>query len=367
MKLLLLDVPALHLGYVGCYGNDWIATPNLDRLATRCVVFDQHFADDITWRSTFATGRHVFPTHSGLDPEFESRLENDFREHSFVWKTIQAKVDAGLAKGLKEIQKKTEKTLAALAKVDSWVLQVELPSLAPPWNLPEDALNIYCDDTAQEQNGAHDDLDRLKDNYAAVVTYFDAWLENFLDALSAEPWWNESLVCVRGTSSFPLGEHGYVGPVQAMLHEETVHLPLWLRLPGAQGAGSRLLELTQPVDLFPTVLEYFCLPIPPGHGHSLWPLLKGEVETVRPHTFSSCRVGDEIEWSLRTRDWAFLLPIHGLGDVVGASGFVEGSRPRLYVKPDDRWEVNDVSHHHMDLCEDLEKTLRDFAAECGKG
>ncbi|MCI0377256.1 MAG: sulfatase-like hydrolase/transferase [Gemmataceae bacterium] len=356
MKFLLLDVPALHLGYVGCYGNDWIATPNLDRLATRSVVFDQFFADDVTWRSTFATGRHVFPAHADSEPGFESRLESVVRDHSVVWKTIRPKADDGLAKGLKEIQKKTEKTLASLAKSDGWALQVELPSLAPPWNLPEDALRIYCDDTAQATGLPNEDLARLKDTYAAVVTYFDAWLENLLDALSAEPWWNECLICLRGTSGFPLGEHGFVGPVQATLHEETVHLPLWLRLPDARGAGSRVLELTQPVDLFPTVLEHFCLPIPPGHGHSLWPLLGGEVETVRPHAYSSIRVGNEIEWSLRTRDWAYLLPVDGSGV----------RRPRLYVKPDDRWEVNDVSQQHVELCEDLEQTLRGYAAECAK-
>lgn len=36
-------------------------------------------------------------------------------------------------------------------------------------------------------------------------------------------------------------------------------------------------------------------------------------------------------------------------------------RPRLYVKPDDRWEVNDVIQHHLELGDALEQTLRCFA------
>ena len=33
VTILLLDIPGLNLAYLGCYGNDWVATPNLDRLA----------------------------------------------------------------------------------------------------------------------------------------------------------------------------------------------------------------------------------------------------------------------------------------------------------------------------------------------
>jgi hypothetical protein len=34
--------------------------------------------------------------------------------------------------------------------------------------------------------------------------------------------------------------------------------------------------------------------------------------------------------------------------------------PQLYVKPDDRWEVNNIRQHHLELAERLEQTLRGF-------
>ena len=43
MTILLLDIPGLQLAYLGCYGNDWVATPNLDRLASEGVLFDAHY------------------------------------------------------------------------------------------------------------------------------------------------------------------------------------------------------------------------------------------------------------------------------------------------------------------------------------
>src|SRR5262245_50767359 len=68
-KVLVLAVGGLHLGYVGCYGNDWVRTPALDRLAAEGVVFDLHFADSLgvappTWR----TGRYHFPSPDAAGP-----------------------------------------------------------------------------------------------------------------------------------------------------------------------------------------------------------------------------------------------------------------------------------------------------------
>src|SRR5258707_14651664 len=64
MKVLVITVRGWHLGYLGCYGNGWISTPALDRLAAEGIVFDQHLADvpDATIaRPTGRDGRHHFP------------------------------------------------------------------------------------------------------------------------------------------------------------------------------------------------------------------------------------------------------------------------------------------------------------------
>src|SRR5271169_2283763 len=45
MKVLILTVRGLRVDSLGCYGNDWIDTPNLDKFAAESVVFDEHFAD----------------------------------------------------------------------------------------------------------------------------------------------------------------------------------------------------------------------------------------------------------------------------------------------------------------------------------
>jgi arylsulfatase A-like enzyme len=64
MNVIVVACNSLHLGFLGAYGNSWIETPHLDRLATEGVVFDQHFPENLTTlptRRSWWTGRYGFP------------------------------------------------------------------------------------------------------------------------------------------------------------------------------------------------------------------------------------------------------------------------------------------------------------------
>src|SRR5260370_31706046 len=65
MKALVLVASGFHLGYIGCYGNEWVQTPNLDRLAAEGIVFDQHYADQpdaAGAQRAWQTGCYRFPS-----------------------------------------------------------------------------------------------------------------------------------------------------------------------------------------------------------------------------------------------------------------------------------------------------------------
>src|SRR4051812_10324425 len=64
MNVIVVVCNGLHLGFLGAYGNSWIETPNLDRLAAEGVIFDHHFAENLTTiptRRSWWTGRYSFP------------------------------------------------------------------------------------------------------------------------------------------------------------------------------------------------------------------------------------------------------------------------------------------------------------------
>jgi arylsulfatase A-like enzyme len=64
MNVVVVACNGLHLGFLGPYGNGWIETPNLDRLAAEGVVFDHHYPENLTTlptRRSWWTGRYGFP------------------------------------------------------------------------------------------------------------------------------------------------------------------------------------------------------------------------------------------------------------------------------------------------------------------
>lgn len=357
MKILVLDVPGLHLGYLGCYGNDWVATPNIDRLASEGVVFDRHYLD-IDQPLPFArTGHHPLPMLKDTRLPARPSLGQILHDHNVVHATYGCNIFNSL-----DVQERVSEVLMARSHSIS-VVWARFPSLEPPWQLPRDLLDSYCEeedepwpDPPHGRIGNADDMPRLQNTYAAVVTYVDAQLGVLLEQLRDEYRLNDTLICLTAACGMPLGEHGMIGQARPWLHEEFVHLPLIVRLPHGEHAGLRMDALTQPVDLLPTILECFGIASPPCDGHSLWPLIHSKISQVRPHAVSGFSIGGEIEWALRTPEWAYLLPVvSGPGD--------PPRQAQLYVKPDDRWEVNDVRQHHLELAEEMERTLRGAAAK----
>ncbi len=63
MKVLFLVLDTVRRDYLAAYGNDWVRTPNLTRLAEHGIVFDNHWVGSLPCmpaRREFMTGRHNF-------------------------------------------------------------------------------------------------------------------------------------------------------------------------------------------------------------------------------------------------------------------------------------------------------------------
>ncbi|MCA9015908.1 MAG: sulfatase-like hydrolase/transferase, partial [Planctomycetaceae bacterium] len=52
-KAFVVSFEQLPACMLGCYGHQWIETPNFDRLASLSVVFDQHFANDLSTHNSY--------------------------------------------------------------------------------------------------------------------------------------------------------------------------------------------------------------------------------------------------------------------------------------------------------------------------
>ena len=64
MNLILICSDTFRADYLGCYGNEWIQTPYLDKLASQGVLFEDAYAEALPTlpaRRVMLTGRRCFP------------------------------------------------------------------------------------------------------------------------------------------------------------------------------------------------------------------------------------------------------------------------------------------------------------------
>ncbi|MCS7167244.1 MAG: sulfatase [Gemmatales bacterium] len=389
MKCIWIVVQRLQPAYLSCYGSEWLDTTTLDRLATEGVVFDQCYVDRASVRGvrrSWFTGRHGFGGVSRTPGLLRLLWEHgvrtvfigDERSPSLrgVWASGWEMVYVVREERLSELEQESLTAgciqaatdwLSRYGASDHWLLWLELGALQPPWEAA-----LYDEEAVRALEGAPEqpilepklgyverDLTRqerevLLYSYAGVVNGVDQWLGMLVEYLQQRGIYNEVLLVVTSDCGLPLGEHGVVGDVGPCLHEELLHIPLILRWPGGREAGRRVQQLVQPVDFFPTLLEYFEAPIPREiHGKSVLGVARGEHVRLREYACAIGRWGTEEWWSLRTHSWYLILPMRTRPDQPIPP-------PRLYIKPDDRWEVNDVHKDYPDAADHLELTLRRF-------
>jgi hypothetical protein len=384
MKCLVIVLDSCQPAYVGCYGNDWLATPTLDQLAAEAVVFDQHFAAEPTPPATrwnWLTGRYAAADRTLALYRFPELLWERGVQTAVIADERSPSLGRLGAVGweeqhwirrsrLPEIEQETLlggsvqtaiEWLRANGDGDDWLLWLELAALHPPWDpatFDAEALEGHAEENLKPLFGpepgpiAGELAERAAATYAGVVSGVDQWLGMLFDALREQGLHEQLLIIVTGDQGLPLGEHGILGPMPPRLHEELVHLPLLVRLPEKGEAGRRVHQLTQSIDLMPTLLEAFDLEVPDNlHGRSLLHLTRGEPGSRRDYLCSHGRSRSSEEWSIRTHGWYLCLP-----------GIDDQSAAKLCIKPEDRWEANDVCSLHPEVAEHLELTLRRFQA-----
>lgn len=338
--LIVIAAHGCGIGGLGPYGNEWIATPHLDRLAAEGEVFDRHFAacpcpvaTRREWWANIPAGAVLFrasrPNHDAPADVYAPFAE-----------VFDARPDtADFFPSLSGVLDRTPPLV--------WI---ESDRLLPPWTVAQDVFEVYLEELNDGEGETEsaiepwanpevgefgtDDLaawELLHRTYAAAVTGFDAGVGRVFDLLRERGLADIATWALTSDFGFPLGEHGLLGPHRPHLHNEFVHLPLIVRRPKAATTGRRVSRFTQPADVLPILLGR---PIP-------------ERESV----VTRWAVNGHEEAALRTDGFTLLLPLAGNPEE-------EPRQPMLFEMPDDRREVNDLRQANFDQAEELEAELR---------
>jgi len=157
--------------------------------------------------------------------------------------------------------------------LDNWFVQIEtFDPHEPFFTLPQDGAPYPGGFTGDAEDDwppyakvAEDagTVERVRRRYAALVRKCDRCLGQVLDAMDEYGLWEDTMLIVNTDHGFLLGEHGWWGKTAMPIYDEIAHTPLYIydpRMP--ELAGRRRYSLVQTVDLAPTLLEFFGVPVP---------------------------------------------------------------------------------------------------------
>jgi arylsulfatase A-like enzyme len=236
--------------------------------------------------------------------------------------------------------------------------------MAGPWDAPLEFRRQFAaedDPDAPEfvdppQRHLPDDFDPdellgIVHAYAGQVALVDTCLGLLLEALDQSGLAERALLAVTSPRGYPLGEHRQIGG--CALYGELLHVPLVLRHPAGRGALVRLQQLVQPPDLHATLAQWLGVPEARPGAFSRNLLAEEDASQVGREMAYSCAPEQR---AIRTRAW------HLREAIVD-----DETHRRLFAKPDDRWEVNEVASRCGEIVEQLVAAADDFRQSAAAG
>lgn len=263
--------------FLGCYGDDFATTPNLDELASEGVLYENAFSTAPVCapsRSTLITG--VYPTSMGTQhmrsqyplPEL-IRLFPEYLRAAGYYTTNNAKTDynTSTASALMETAWDESSRTATYKnrKPGQPFFAVFNTTISHESSIHEPADPLTHDPEKVPIPPYHPRTPEMKHDWAQYydkITEMDAWVGNKLKEL-------EEAGLAENTIVFYYSDHGGVlGRSKRFLYESGLHMPLIIRFPKkyahlAPGkAGTHTDRIVAFADFAPTILSLAGVPVP---------------------------------------------------------------------------------------------------------
>lgn len=358
-NVIFIVIDALRADHVGALGYERATTPRLDTLAEKSVLFTRAYsAASWTLPSVASFMTSLYPSVHGLrQPPTAAvqfaladqllTLAESLAGHGFETASITSQPwiseRTGLTQGFGLVRTVAHASLPGepcllAAELVEWLAQprpkpffLYAHFMGPhaPYDVPSEFTGRYTAGRAvpaavlefhrlsefESEEEAHhlivelaarsrlteEDVRYLIDEYDEKLAFTDACLGPLFEALEAGGLLDESVLVVTADHGEAFDEHGTIFHGEH-LHEELVRVPLILHLPGDRWGRTKIDDLVELIDLYPTLHELLGLPTPPNlQGESLLPLFRGGRSDGL-----ACAEGTDFK--LVTRDWSAFYP-----------------------------------------------------------
>ncbi|MBA3483256.1 MAG: sulfatase-like hydrolase/transferase [Pirellulales bacterium] len=379
---ICITIDGLRASALGAYGNTWHPTPALDLLASQAHVVDWMLCDRPTLEGFYASvwgGSGNFLAEQLTAAGVQAALTTDDR-------AIAERAEATGFADVRRIEFTAEQSAATVAEtelaqlfavavdqLEGWARAENSPDASTArllwlhargfhgaWDAPLEFRDSLLDDEdppapefvtppALETVADHDTLLLHRAAYAAQTMVLDECVDALLAALVEFGLDDSTLVVLVGSLGFSLGEHGVVGGDAAGVYGELLHVPCLVRAPGAIGPPPRSSQLSLPVDLRATLLQWFGVEATGSaeRGSSLLAGGGGGPSAGRQYVVAT---GDDGGRAIRTPAWML---IQRPSDPSQLAEHSDAGAVELYLKPDDRWEANEIADRCPEIVVEL--------------
>jgi arylsulfatase A-like enzyme len=121
------------------------------------------------------------------------------------------------------------------------------------------------------------DRDRLIAQYDGEIAYGDQEFGRFVQELKKRGLYDRALIVFMADHGEEFEDHGKWLHGRSVF-DELIRIPLIVKFPGQKDGGRRVAQQVQTLDVLPTVLEHFALPVPAAPvitGHPLQAVVRG--------------------------------------------------------------------------------------------
>src|SRR5918912_1377914 len=287
--IIIISIDTLRADHLPAYGYTKGRTPAIDALAADGVLFERaysHAPQTLPAHAALLTGRLPFETGVRDNIGFtvkrgERLLAQMLRDRGYatggVVSAFVLRKETGIGQGFDFFDAEMPSGSPDLAIAQVQRDGGESEAIAERWLNTSGSSRAFLFLHLYEPHKPYAPPERFASlaPYDGEIAYADEIVGRLVRYLKSHQLYDRSTIVLLSDHGEGLGDHGEQEH-GLFVYDEAVHVPLIIKQESNAGAGRRVADVVQHIDLVPTILDLVKASAPGGlRGRSLKPLLEG--------------------------------------------------------------------------------------------
>jgi choline-sulfatase len=298
--IIVISIDTLRADHLPAYGYAKVKTPAIDALAADGTVFERaysHAPQTLPAHASILSGRLPFETGVRDNVGFavkdgERLLPQMLRERGFttggVVSAYVLRKETGIGQGFDFFDGETPPSSPELSIGQVQRDGGQSEQIAERWLDSIGTSRAFLFLHLYEPHKPYAPPDRFAAYapYDGEIAYTDEIVGRLVRYLKTHQLYDRSTIVLLSDHGEGLGDHGEQEH-GLFVYDEAIHVPLIIKQEGNAGAGRRIADLVQHIDLVPTILDLVKAPgVGSLRGRSLKPVLEGTGKLQPPAIYS---------------------------------------------------------------------------------